>query len=41
MYVRVEVSGRRQFVKISDVDSLTFHQFVKNGKKMISVVCFI
>lgn len=31
MYVRVEVDGERQFVKIEEVDDLTFHMFVKNG----------
>lgn len=31
MYVRVEVSGERQFVKIEEVDDLTFYEFVKKG----------
>lgn len=41
MYVRVEVSGQRQFVKIDDVDDLTIRQFVKEGMKTISDVFFI
>lgn len=32
MYVRVEVNDERQFVKIEEIDHLTFHAFVKKGK---------
>lgn len=33
MYIRVEVSGVRQFVKIddADIDVITFREFVKKG----------
>lgn len=32
MYVRVEVDRLRQYVKIENIDDLTFHGFVKIGE---------
>lgn len=32
MYVRVEFNCQRRYIKIDNIDELTFQQFVKMGK---------
>lgn len=41
MYVRVEVNNERQFVKVDDTDTITFHEFVTKGLYMIFHAHFV